>query len=370
MYRGRIDISNWDLTSQVTETNPRDEILDRLMKHRNNNVVIPTIAGSIFDEAVWPNLHSPPPNLLAEFCNSLRSPSLRQMLNYTCQEEFKDANFKTRDSDNIDPDQRELASFEILNIVTLVGELYKLGLAEDKVVEFYLKGLRRDLHDIRSVSKADAMCLLLHLIAHRYKDPGDWTIDVGPYVRSLLDYAKKCGLNLPANLKEEIRVGSYIILSCCGTHPDYYITYDIKEIAQFHTQSEPSTPSPNSGSSSYPPRSNSTQLGQSSVPPRWASASTNIPDVTDFIDYGGDVDLICRSDDRCTIFRVDRKYLASYSLTLPDPPPQDRLYRSPASNSWPQIIHCDDDPTEFFTLMEVIHGNKWVLITFLISYPY
>lgn len=110
-------------------------------------------------------------------------------------------------------------------------------------------------------------------------------------------------------------------------------------------------------SSSYPSGSNTAQRGSS---PQSAFASTAIPDVTErhsiYFFHDGDVDLICRSDDRRTIFRIHGQRLVQYSPAMSGLLSQDKLNQLPLFDGRPQIP-WDDDPVEFTILLEVLYNR-------------
>ena len=204
------------LISQVTETNLNaacDEIYNHIRPENDRDRVVHTIAISIIDEASGPGHTLVPQYQLAGVCwtihNLCLAPSsgagafppvsLPQRLNELCQKEFMDANRKLENEDG------ESATSIVLDLVVLVGELYKLGLVEDEVMKgVYLENLHCGHKG--SDDKAGAMCLLLELLATRWDmDPTSRGIDVERYVRSLLGYVERH--DPPSDLVEEIQVG-------------------------------------------------------------------------------------------------------------------------------------------------------------------
>ena len=109
--------------------------------------------------------------------------------------------------------------------------------------------------------------------------------------------------------------------------------------------------------SSHPSGSNTTQHGGS---PQSTFASTAILDVTErhsiYFFHDGDVDLICRSDDRRTIFRIHGQRLVQYSPVMSGLLSQDKLHQLALSDGRPQIP-WDDDPAEFTILLEVLYNQ-------------
>jgi hypothetical protein len=204
------------LISQVTETNLHD-VCDEIHYHirpENDRETVHTIAISIIDEAAGMGRSLVPQYHLAGVCWTIHnlcstpgrgagaflSISLPQRLNELCHKEFGDANRKLENGD------WELASSVVLDLAVLVGELYKLGLVDDEVMKkVYLENLHCG-HKGSDV-KAEAMCLLLELVAIRWDmDPTSRSIDVERFVRSLLDYVYRN--DPPPNLVEQIQVGS------------------------------------------------------------------------------------------------------------------------------------------------------------------
>jgi hypothetical protein len=205
------------LISQVAESSLHD-VCDKIyhyIQQGDDREIVRAIAVSIVDEAVGSGHTLVPQNHLAWVCwiiNNLCSTpgrgarasvsiSLPQTLSELCEEVFVDANRKLEDGLGVD-----MASSIMLDLVILVGELYKLGLVEDGVVKrVYFETLHRG-HKRFDVN-AKALCLLLELVAERWNtDPTSRNIDVEQYVLSLLDYAERH--DPPAELVEEIRVRS------------------------------------------------------------------------------------------------------------------------------------------------------------------
>ena len=136
--------------------------------------------------------------------------------------------------------------------------------------------------------------------------------------------------------------------------------------SQFGVKSHAPQPSP----SSYP--SGPKHHVPPNVPPQ-ANFSADIPDVTErhpvYFFHDGNVDLICRSDDRRTIFRVHSQRLTQHSPIMFGLLSQDKLHRVSTLDGRPQIP-WDDDPVEFTTLMEVLYKQAWVLGPFLDEHFY
>lgn len=209
------------LISQVTETNLHtvcDEIHYQI-RPDGHRETIHTIALSIIDEASGSGHTLVPQYHLAGVCwaiynlcnqsghgaGSFLSISLPQMLDDLCQKEFVAANRALERGEDV-----EAVSSTVLDLVVLVGELYKLGLIADEVMEkVYLDNLSCGYRGTEV--KAEALCLLLDLLATRWDmDPATRVIDVVPYVRSLLDYTERG--DPPPALADEIRVGSCLIV--------------------------------------------------------------------------------------------------------------------------------------------------------------
>ena len=202
------------LISQVTEANLQN-VCDEIHYHirpENNRDIINAIALSIIDEAAGPGRTLVPQYHLAGVCCAIHnlclvpgrgagaflSIPLPQRLTELCQKEFVDANRKLEEDGNV-----EVVSSIVLDLVVLVGELYKLGMVEDEAMKVYLEDLLCDYKG--SDIKAEALCLLLELIVTRWDmDPTSRNIHVEPYVRSLLDYIDR--YDPPPGLVDEIRV--------------------------------------------------------------------------------------------------------------------------------------------------------------------
>lgn len=133
--------------------------------------------------------------------------------------------------------------------------------------------------------------------------------------------------------------------------------------AQFGIQNHPSRSSP----SGYSSGSNPSHHGSSRTSPQPNIPSAGIPDVAErhpvYFFHDGNVDLICRSDDRRTIFRVHGQRLVQHSPIMSGLLSQDKLHRVSVSDGRPQIP-WDDDPVEFTTLLEVLYKQLWVFDPF------
>ena len=205
------------LISQITEANLHG-LCDEIHHHirpEGHREAIHTIALSIIDEAAGSGHTLVPQYHLAGVCwtvnqlcstpgsgaGAFLSISLPQMLDELCQKEFVEANRKLERGEDV-----EAASSIILDLVVLVGELYKHGLVADKAMkEAYLDNLHCDYKG--SDVKAEALCLLLELLVMRWEiDPTTRNIDVESHVSSLLDYVER--YDPPSTLVEEIRVSS------------------------------------------------------------------------------------------------------------------------------------------------------------------
>jgi hypothetical protein len=204
------------LISHVTEANLHS-VCDEIHYHirpEGDREIIHTIAASIIDEAAGPGHTLIPQYHLAGVCWTIHdlclapgrgagaflSISLPQRLNELCQKEFTNANRKLECGEDV-----EAISAIVLDLVVLVGELYRLGLVMDEVMKkIYLDSLHCGYKG--SDVKAEALCLLLELLATRWDmDPTSRNIDVEGYVRSLLDYVDRH--DPPSILVDEIRVG-------------------------------------------------------------------------------------------------------------------------------------------------------------------
>lgn len=205
------------LISQVTEANLH-EVCDEIHHHirpEGHRETIHTIAVSIIDEAAGPGHTLVPQYHLAGVCWTINelcfapgnggggflSISLPQSLDELCQKEFVDANRKLECGEDM-----ETVSSIVLDLVVLVGELYKLNLVtDDAMKKVYLGNLHCGYKG--SDVKAEALCLLLELLATRWEmDPTTRNIDVEWHVRSLLDYVERH--DPPSALVNEIRVSS------------------------------------------------------------------------------------------------------------------------------------------------------------------
>ena len=94
----------------------------------------------------------------------------------------------------------------------------------------------------------------------------------------------------------------------------------------------------------------------------------NIPEITErhplYFFHDGNVDLVCRSNDRRIIFRVHGQRLVLHSPIMSGLLSQDKLHPLPMSDGRPQIP-WDDDPAELTTLLEVLYNQTWVVGAFL-----
>ena len=216
-----------NLISQVTESNLPGvcEKIHRHMRPENGHDTIHTIATCIIHEAAGPGHTLVPQYNLAGVCWTIHDlcstpgggageflpVSLPKKLDELCQKEFVDATRKLENEDG------EEASSIVLDLVVLVGEVYKLGLVGDEVMKnVYLENLHCGYKG--SDDKAQAMCLLLELVATRWEmDPTSRNIDVERYVQSLLGYVERH--DPPSELVKEIQVGS-VAHSRCGANPD------------------------------------------------------------------------------------------------------------------------------------------------------
>ena len=212
------------LISQVTEANLHSicEEIHYHIRPEGDREIIQAIAISIIDEAAGPGHTLVPQYHLAGVCwaihdlcctpghgaGSFLSVSLPQRLSELCQKEFADANRKLEDDEDT-----EMISSIVLDLVVLIGELYKLGLVEDEVMKkVYLENLHCGYKG--SDVKAEALCLLLDFLATRWDmDPTSRNIDVERYVRSLLDYVERH--DPPSALVDEIRVGLRFVVVWC-----------------------------------------------------------------------------------------------------------------------------------------------------------
>lgn len=205
------------LISQVTETNLHavcDEIHSNIRPENDRNI-IQAIALSIIEEAAGFGHTLVPQYHLAGVCWTIHdlcftpnrgtgaflSITLPQTLSELCRKEFMTASRKLENNEDV-----EVASSVVIDLVVLAGELYKIGLVEDEMMmNVYLEGLHCG-HKGSDV-KAEALCLLLELLATRWDmDPTSKNIDAERYIRSLLDYIERD--DPPPRLVEEIRVGS------------------------------------------------------------------------------------------------------------------------------------------------------------------
>ena len=208
------------LISQVTEANLHsvcDEI-HHYIRPEGDREIIHTITVSIIDEAAGTGHTLVPQYRLAGVCWTINdlclvpgrgagaflSISLPQRLSEVCQKVFADANQKLERGEDV-----EAVSSIILDLVVLVGELYKLGLVTDEVMKVYLDNLHCGYKG--SDVKAEALCLLLELLVARWDmDLAARNIDVERYVQSLSDYVERH--DPPSALVDEIRVCPYFIV--------------------------------------------------------------------------------------------------------------------------------------------------------------
>ncbi|KAF9653572.1 hypothetical protein BDM02DRAFT_3182583 [Thelephora ganbajun] len=329
-----------NLISQVTEANLHS-VCDEIHHHirpEGERETVHTIAVSILDEAAGSGHTLVPQYHLAGVCWTIHnlcltpgrgtgafpSVSLPRRLNELCQKEFVDASRKLENGKDV-----EVISSIVLDLVVLIGELYKFGLVEDEVMKnVYLENLRCGHKG--SEIKAEALCLLLEFLATRWDmDPTSRNIDVEQYIRSLLDYVQR--YDPPSTLVNEIQ--------------------DIA--AQFGVQTDLLQPS-----SSYSHGSNPSHHESPHAPPQSNFTPAGFPDDTKrhpvYFFHDGDVDLICRSDDRPTIFRVHSRRLIQHSPIMSGLLSQEKLRRASVSDDRPQIP-WDDDPVELTTLLEVLY---------------
>jgi len=203
------------LISQVTPANLHivcDEIHNQI-RPDGHREVIHAIAASIIDEAAGsghtlvPQCHlAGACRMIDDMCNApdrgagvFLSISLPQMLDELCQREFVDVNRRLESGGDV-----EAISSVVLDLVVLVGELYKDGLVKDEVMkEVYLGGLCRGYSGFDV--KAEALCLLLELLATRWDmDPTTRAINVEWCIQSLFDYVARH--DPPSALVDEIQV--------------------------------------------------------------------------------------------------------------------------------------------------------------------
>jgi len=205
------------LISQVTPANLHI-VCDQIYNHiqpDGHPEVIHTIAASIIDEAagfghtlVLQCHLAGVCRMIDDLCNgpgrgarAFLSISLPQMLDELCQTEFVNVNRRLEGGGDV-----EAISSVVLDLVVLVGELYKAGLIKDEAMkEVYLDGLCRGYNGFDV--KAEALCLLLELLATRWDmDPTTRAINVEWHIRSLLDFVAQH--DPPSTLVDEIQVGS------------------------------------------------------------------------------------------------------------------------------------------------------------------
>lgn len=134
---------------------------------------------------------------------------------------------------------------------------------------------------------------------------------------------------------------------------------------QFGVQPRPPQTSP----PPYPPGSDPSHHGPP-TPPQPNFPSAGIPDDAErhpvYFLHDGNVDLICRSDDRRVIFRVHVQQLVQHSSIIADLLTQDKLRQLPVFEGRPQVP-WEDDPVEFTTLLEVFYDRPWVFGPFLLE---
>ena len=357
-----------DLISRVTEANLHTacEEIHNHIRPEGHREVIRTIAASIIDEAAGSGHTLVPQYRLAgvccmidDLCNApgrgagaFLSLSLPQILDELCQREFVEANRRLESDGDV-----EAISSVVLDLVVLIGELYKVGLVKDEVMkEVYLDGLCRGYNGFEV--KAEALCLLLELIATRWDmDPTTRAINVEWHIQSLLDYVARS--NPPSGLADEIQVGSHSVVVRFRSR----LTVPKGIATQFGVQPRPPQPS-------LPPYSSGSDYSHHKpplTPPQPSFPSADIPDLAErhpvHFWHDGNVDLICPSDDRRIVFRVHVQLLVQDSPIISGLLSQDILNRAPASDTRPQI-HWDDDPVEFTTLLDVFYNQAWVLVLF------
>jgi len=213
-----------ELISRVTEANLHSVCYDihYHIQPDGHREVIHTIADSVIDEAAGSGHTLVPQYRLAGVCRMIDdlcnaptrgagtflSISLPQMLDRLCQGKFVDASRKLECDEDV-----ETTSSVVLDLVVLVGELYKVGLVKDEVVkEVYLDGLCPGYNG--SDVKAGALCLLLELLATRWDMyPTTMVIDVEWHIRSLLNYAER--QDSPSALVDEIKVSPCYVSVWC-----------------------------------------------------------------------------------------------------------------------------------------------------------
>ena len=357
------------LISRVTQANLHN-VCDEIHYHirpEGHREIIHTIAANIIDEAVGSGhtlvlqCHlALVCRMIDDLCNApgrgagtFLSISLPQMLDELCQREFADVNRRLECGGDV-----EATSSVVLDLVVLIGELYKAGLVKDEVMkEVYLDGLCRGYSGFDI--KAEALCLLLELLATRWDmDPTTRTINVERHIQSLLEYVARH--DPPSTLADEIQVGYRSVVAWRWSR----LTISKGIATQFGVQPFPSQPSP----PPYSSGSDSSHHEPPLTPPRPSSPSPDIPDVAErhpvHFWHDGNVDLICRSDDRRTVFRVHVQLLVQDSPIISDLLSQDNLHRVLAFEGRPQIP-WDDDPVEFTTLLDVFYNREWVFGSFL-----
>lgn len=356
------------LISQVNDTNLHSVCneIHHYIQPENHSESIHAIAISIIDEAAGPGHSLVPQYRLAGVCWTIHnlcyapghekgafiSVSLPQRLSELCQKEFVNGIWKLEDEEDV-----ELTSSVVLDLAVLAGELYKLGLIEDQVIrKVYLDNLHCGYKG--SDTKAQALCHILDLLAVRWDmDPTSKNIDVERYVRCLVDYVEHH--NPPSELVDEIQVSLCFLIM----RPSWLTIF--KSIStqfgiQFQRSERPSPP-PSSGSSSPSHESRRT-------PPQSNSSSPGAPDIAErhpvYFFHDGNVDLICLSEGRRTIFRIHSQRLVQHSVLLSDLLSQDKLDRAFVFNGRPQI-QWNDDPVELATLMETLYKQVYVFGPFL-----
>ena len=351
------------LIAQVDDTN-LDSVCNEIhhyIRPENHSESIHAIATSIIDEAAGPGHTLVPQYRLAGVCGTIHSlcyasghgagaflsASLPRRLSELCQKEFVNGIWKLEDGEDV-----ELTSSVILDLAVLAGELYKLGLIEDQMMKkVYLDNLHCGYKG--SDTKAQALCHILDLLATRWDmDPTSKNINVEQYVRCLIDYIESH--DPPSGLVDEIQV-SLCFLIIWSPRLTIFKSTATQFGIQLQQSQRPSLP-PSSGSSSP-------SHGSRRTPPQPNSSSPSTPDIAErhpvYFFRDGDVDLICLSEGRRTIFRIHSKQLVQHSAFLSELLSKDKLDQAFVFNGRPQI-QWNDDPVEFATLMQTLYKQQWV----------
>ena len=356
------------LISQVNEENLHDicnEIYPYI-RPENHIETIGAIASSIIDEAAGPGHTLAPQYRLAGVCWTIHSLcyatshgagaflsiSLPQKLGELCKQAFVDGIWKLEDGEDV-----ELTSSVIRDLAVLAGELYKLGLIEDEMMrKVYLDNLHCGYKG--SDAKAQALCLILELLVNRWNmDPASKNMNVDRYVQCLVDYIEHH--DPPSGLVDEIQVSL-----CFVVMQQPWLTVFKRLAPRFGIQLQQSQrPSPPSSSGSSSPGHESRR-----TPPHATSSSASTPDIAErhpiYFFHDGNVDLICRSEGRRTVFRIHSQRLIQHSPLLSDLLSQDKLDRAFIFNGRAQI-QWDCDPVELATLIETLYKQVWVFGPFL-----